>query len=1102
MKNFEQIYVENLLNKIDKFYKSFYINKLIKGLVISFGVLLGLFLMIDVLFYYVTIPTILRYSSFYLLILTLCFSVYYWILIPIFRLFKITSGMSEEDASNYIGAHFKEIGDKLINTIQINKDGMDNALALAAIEQQSYKMKDFNFEEAAPKINSDKRLWFVFIPLSFLILLFFSNKRILTEGSTRFVNYEIDYTAIAPFQFVVNEDLQVIEGQDAILNVKLIGEEIPQNVYVNVNGIDYKTIRSGDGFEFKIRNIVNAVDFQFFSGKYRSDNYSLNIVKLPVVVTTQVNVVSPNYLNIEEKELINPSVLEVVNGSILNWEIVTKDAQDLKVYYNSKLIEIKNKNDRTHFYSFPVNEEGKLKVLLTNGVVIDTVAFDIDVFVINDEYPSIRVIESVDTTNSSYVMFKGEIQDDFGFHSLKVVLENADSSDIYRIEYRQKELTSGFSYFIDKDELDESVKIWFEVRDNDVNNGYKLSKSVEFDVHVLNDNEMDEFIRSEEEALKEDFNKAIEDSKRISKEVKDIQSELLNKNEINWAEKKRIEDVLKSKEQHNNDLKDLEKKLRDLNKEINKQRVQDQKTLDKQKQLEDLMNKLLSEENKELMKELQELLEKLDKEKLQEQLEKLQENQEKYQEELSRDLEIFKQMEVEQLQNKNIEDLEKLAKAQDSLANLNENKEISNEENIEEQDKLLEELNEIQKNLDELDSLNSELSKPNELGLDKENEEQAEEEMKKANENSNKGKQKQSSENQKNAAKKLEEMKESMENSLAMGGGSQEGEDLEALRKILENLLVLSFEQESVMYEVRAVERSDPRLVTLTQNQSQLLNDSKMVRDSLYALSVRVPQISAVITKEIELIENNMELSIDELKERRTNKAAVFEQKSLTSINNLAVLLDEIIQQMQEQEKNKNKGSGSCSKPGEGSPKPSLGNSKKKQNELAKKMEAMKKQLEKGKMPGKMNPGNAGNGMSMEVAKMAAQQEQIRNEIRKLRDELQKSGNLGGSGELKKLEELLDKNEEDLINFNLDNEFFERQKDIEVKMLEAENAVRERELDKKRKSNTAKNIKNNPNMDFDRYLKEQELELEMLRLFNPKLSGYYKSKVGEYNRKL
>jgi len=176
-----------------------------------------------------------------------------------------------------------------------------------------------------------------------------------------------------------------------------------------------------------------------------------------------------------------------------------------------------------------------------------------------------------------------------------------------------------------------------------------------------------------------------------------------------------------------------------------------------------------------------------------------------------------------------------------------------------------------------------------------------------------------------------------------------------------------------------------------------------------------------------------------------------------------------------------------------------LGDSKKKQNELSKEIKKMKDGLKKGEKPGKLNPGKLGEGMSMEVAKLSSQQSEIRKELRRLRDELAKEGDLSGAGELKKLEDLLEKNEEDLINLKLDHEFFERQADIEVKMLEAEEALRTREMEQKRESVSGNDYVKSTSSVLEDYLRLKQKELELLRLVNPTLNKYYKGKVNVYS---
>ena len=78
---------------------------------------------------------------------------------------------------------------------------------------------------------------------------------------------------------------------------------------------------------------------------------------------------------------------------------------------------------------------------------------------------------------------------------------------------------------------------------------------------------------------------------------------------------------------------------------------------------------------------------------------------------------------------------------------------------------------------------------------------------------------------------------------------------------------------------------------------------------------------------------------------------------------------------------------------------------------------------------------------------MAAQQNAIKEQLKKLQEENKKQG--GGLGDLKSLLDQLDQNERDILNKNISRETILRQQEIMSKLLKAENAQRERELDKK-----------------------------------------------------
>ena len=83
--------------------------------------------------------------------------------------------------------------------------------------------------------------------------------------------------------------------------------------------------------------------------------------------------------------------------------------------------------------------------------------------------------------------------------------------------------------------------------------------------------------------------------------------------------------------------------------------------------------------------------------------------------------------------------------------------------------------------------------------------------------------------------------------------------------------------------------------------QNKLKDDSKIIEDSLLALSKRAPQISAIVNREINSIHMNMDKTVKALADRNTGEGTMRMQSSMTSINNLALLLNESLEQMRKE---------------------------------------------------------------------------------------------------------------------------------------------------------------------------------------------------------
>jgi hypothetical protein len=306
----------------------------------------------------------------------------------------------------------------------------------------------------------------------------------------------------------------------------------------------------------------------------------------------------------------------------------------------------------------------------------------------------------------------------------------------------------------------------------------------------------------------------------------------------------------------------------------------------------------------------------------------------------------------------------------------------------------------------------------------------------------------------------------------------------------------------------------DPMYRRLGRRQQRIIDETKIVKDSLLALAKRQPKIASFIDKELNSIENNQRMSVEDIDDHRKKDLNKHQQLVMTSYNNLALLLNEALQSMQNQMQSEMAGSGSCNNPGKGRPKPGQSMSTGDMKEMLKKQ---LEQMQKGPNPGGSKPGDklgdkpgdkpggkpGGSGQSMlglgnkEMAKMAAEQTAIRERLEQLRNEMNKDGK-GLGNQLNPLIKELEEQEKNIINQNFNKEMVNRQKEILTRLLESEKALMERGYEEKRESKSGKDEDYGNKIRFDEYNKSKLKELELLKSADPSLRQYYKEKANQY----
>ncbi|MFN2394819.1 MAG: hypothetical protein ABR597_03930, partial [Bacteroidales bacterium] len=414
--------------------------------------------------------------------------------------------------------------------------------------------------------------------------------------------------------------------------------------------------------------------------------------------------------------------------------------------------------------------------------------------------------------------------------------------------------------------------------------------------------------------------------------------------------------------------------------------------------------------------------------------------------------------------------------------------EKESESSADEQKDLNEEFENISDLIDEMMEKNEELERPNPLDDTSPLQDDIKDFMEQALEQLMNNSNGPAQQNQKDASQGMQELGNSLQAMQAAMQQQNLAEDIRTIREILDNLVRTSLTQEDLMLEIKEANVRDPRFVDLIQDQRKISTDLKMIQDSLNALAKRQIQIESFVTREIAQINMNIDQAIEHLINRRKHSSASRQQFVMTHVNNLALLLNESMQNMQMQMQAQGQGQGSQSSPGM-SGMPDL-------RQMQEQMNEMLEQMRQGHQPMQGESGKEGMSMSEQLARMAAEQEAIRNRLNEMAGELRKDGQ--DTRELEQTMREMERTELDIVTNNISRQTQLRQQRILTRLLEHEKAQLEREKEERRVGETAKTYDLSNPEDFFEYNRIKNRGIEMLRSLPPGFKPHYKNLVELY----
>ncbi|MFN8346883.1 MAG: hypothetical protein U0X91_17915 [Spirosomataceae bacterium] len=276
-----------LLERIGEYKRKYYLNQLVKGVIFAAALVLSAYLFVNAIEYFGRFSSTVRGTLFFSFLAILGYAVVRWVAIPIVHLYGLTKTLSDEEAAGQIGNFFPEIGDKLVNTLQLrNLSGVQTDLIEASIQQKSKQLMIVRFSDAI-KIDQNRRyLKYAAYPLAAIALVLLINPRFFANSSDRIIHFEKEYND-APFTFKLdNPNLKAFRNEDFTLKLSLAGGALPEAVYVVHNKAKFKLEQEdADTYTYTFKNVQRPIEFQFEAAGYKSSEYKLTVAERPSLLS-------------------------------------------------------------------------------------------------------------------------------------------------------------------------------------------------------------------------------------------------------------------------------------------------------------------------------------------------------------------------------------------------------------------------------------------------------------------------------------------------------------------------------------------------------------------------------------------------------------------------------------------------------------------------------------------------------------------------------------------------------------------------------------------------------------------------------------------------
>ncbi len=704
--------------KLNDFVNKFYLNRIVIGLVLSLLFAIVSFFTVSMVESVAFMSPFTKTVIFYFLLFILASIFIFFVLIPLFKFLKIIPFLTQEEAAEIISNHFPESQDLLINILQLNSSNQSDLL-IAAINQKISLISPLNFVNA---INFWKTSKFLFVSLGILaILIAFGSifNRNFAQGSQRFLNYSTYYVPENPYSIdILNDSLYCAYGDDFTLRLKSFGPSILKDIFISSDQFNVRmNSDSADCFSYTLRNVTSDIEFSFNYLDFTSEKHKISVVHKPTIINSTLTIYPPAYTGLDVIVTDNFSDFTAPFGSTLAWSFNVSHATIFNFYCDSVAQEVNHAVENLQVHTKALKPfDYYYSAVGEGGLSVNSNLFHVNL--LPDYSPQIVAVSAVDSSSANGVFFSGHISDDYGFHSLSFkYFDSNNPKDVHSADIElRKAISQDFYYYFDFSNLSKSVSYYFEVKDNDAISGFKSAKTPLSIYTTITNEEKQERVDNLNSSIFDKIDEAQRLLRELNNDLNDFQKNISSNNQISdWEKQLKIDNLMQKQEKLSELMNDLSQDNMSKNAFENQLNNKlSQELLDKQHQLQEMWESLMSDDIKELLDKIEQMKNSLTEKNLRDNIQDLKFDFNQISEQLDRNSELMKMYNIDNKLHNLSDDLKQMSDKYKDLSKEMKFNKSSREESLSDK------MQDFNKDFDKLkDSYNDLLKQNEQLGDNK-----------------------------------------------------------------------------------------------------------------------------------------------------------------------------------------------------------------------------------------------------------------------------------------------------------------------------------------------------------------------------------------------